>query len=704
MAGGHILACGALWLATCCAVTADTRGPWRTCVIDDMESGITGWRQSGRAAFAHDTGTSHSGTGSGRITVTEPAYQLMSRTTTERIFAGDRYRASIWVRTRNVSDAPGAYLALEFLDHGRRLAIAHSQTGAGNGRDGWEQLTAEGLTPKGCDSVTISAVLHAKGTAWFDDARLETDGLPAEERPVEQARIRIDSSKQTNPNYIGFGFHVFFPMHVKQLTPRIRNEVLYKRWKELRPSFARLTHKWQTGEARDAELVATMKMMQSTDTRVYLTTWDTKATLPGPQREAYAREVAGMLEEFRKQGCSNLEWYCLANELSLRGDVGVGKELTGWACLRPYKDVFKDYHTLFHAELKRRNIHVGLLAMDASPGLGIGESRWARQNMDDITAAYGGHHYINNHGLDDLAFYNWFLGQCRAAAAVAPDKPYLIGEFGAAQHHGSRYGFTRWDGCRYYDTPQESLVAIQVAEAVLAAVNGGINALAYWTFSDFPDDYQAHKRYVNKWGTSRWSNDDHSTRDLHYGLAQLTRNLRGPAAALHTVSSTDDIRAASVRQTSGAVAIAIVNRAPGKTPIRIEFDGALDKPFRKYLFDTANPPRHPFGDLPAADAVVGLKDGSFTDELPPASLTVYTTDYDDEPPPGVPGVRVDEGDSNGRVLRWSPVPAADLCYYRIFSGQRQLGSTVATEFSVPPDVDDAGLRVVAVDTSGNAGE
>jgi len=26
---------------------------------------------------------------------------------------------------------------------------------------------------------------------------------------------------------------------------------------------------------------------------------------------------------------------------------------------------------------------------------------------------------------------------CRKAAAIAPDKPYLIGEFGAKQHHGS---------------------------------------------------------------------------------------------------------------------------------------------------------------------------------------------------------------------------------------------------------------------------
>jgi len=61
-------------------------------------------------------------------------------------------------------------------------------------------------------------------------------------------------------------------MHVKSLTPRIRNEVLYKRWKELRPSFVRLTHQWRKAkDGSDEELIAAMK--QETDTRVYLTTW-----------------------------------------------------------------------------------------------------------------------------------------------------------------------------------------------------------------------------------------------------------------------------------------------------------------------------------------------------------------------------------------------------------------------------------------------
>jgi hypothetical protein len=293
---------------------------------------------------------------------------------------------------------------------------------------------------------------------------------------------------------------------------------------------------------------------------------------------------------------------------------------------------------------------------------------------------------------------------CRQAVAVAPDKPFLIGEFGAAQNRGPRFGYKNWDGCRYYETPQEPLVALQVAEAVLAAVNAGIEALAYWTFSDFPDEHRGkgNRDYTNKWGTSRWSGTDHSTRDLHYGLAQLTRNFRGPAAVLHTVSSSENVRAACVRQASGAVAIAVLSREGGSTPITVEFGEALDKPFRKYLFDPAKPPQHPFGDLPEPDAVMALTDGSLTDEIPPTSLVVYTTDYDDSPPAKVEDVRVEQEAGGARTVRWSPVADGDLCYYRIFNGKEQLGSTVVCEFRLPAVAQESDVHIVAVDTSGNA--
>lgn len=680
-------------------VIAADGGEWRTLIADDMERGLKEWSRQGNADFREDSETVHGGKGSARIVVKTPAYQQLRRKVGGRVFPGDRYRASAWVRTKDLSGGTGGYLYIEFLNGTKRVSILHSKTGLANGLDGWTELGAEGVAPAGCDGVVLGLVLHATGTAWFDDVKLETNGKPAEERKVEKVRISIDGKKVINPDFLGFGFHVFFPVHVKQLTPRIRNEVLYKRWLEMRPSFARITHNWNRGEAHVVELIATMKMMQKTNTRVYLTTWDPKATPPGAEREAYAKQVGELLERLRKEGCSNLLWYCLTNELSLRGDIGNGVKLSGWGTLRSHMEAFKDYHRLFHAELKLRKLDIGLLAADESPNLGINKARWARKHMDDITAAYGGHHYINDRSLEDPGLYDWFLKQSRTASAIAPEKPFLIGEFGAKQHRGSRYGFSKWDGCAYYDTDKEPLVAIQVAEAVLAAVNGGIDATAYWTFADFPDDYQKNKRYANKWGTSRWSKGDHSTRDLHYGLALLTRYFRGPCEALRIASTDSMLRTACVRQKDGAVSVAMVNRHPVTAPVHLELGITPQKPLRKYIFDPSRPPQHPFGDLPAANELVKAPNGTLEDKLLPMSLVVYTTDYDEKAPANVRDVR-SETTEGKRIARWSPVADEDLCYYRVFVGERQVGSTVTTSLILPDDVKGE-VKVKAVDSSGN---
>jgi hypothetical protein len=367
--------------------------------------------------------------------------------------------------------------------------------------------------------------------------------------------------------------------------------------------------------------------------------------------------------------------------------------------MRAHMDTFKDYHRLFYKELKKRKLDIGLLAADESPELGVHKARWARKHMDDITAVYGGHHYINRYKLNDLSFYNWFLNLSRKASAIAPDKPYIVGEFGAKAHRGKRYGFKKWDGCAYYDTDEEPMVAIQVAEAVLAQLNGGIDASAYWTFSDFPDNYREDKSYVNKWGTSRWSQGDHSTRDLHYGLALLTRYFRGPAKILQSKSSDAKLRTAVVQQKSGAVSVAVVNRHLTKTTVAINLGITPEKPLRKYVFNPAKPPRHPFGDLPPANGLIKAQNSSFEDELPPNSLVVYTTDYDDRVPAEVKKVRV-ESKGGKRIVRWAPATDKDHCYYRVFSGKKQVGSTVATSLALPKKA--AGkVTVKAVDTSGN---
>ncbi|GDY14279.1 hypothetical protein LBMAG53_31570 [Planctomycetota bacterium] len=240
-------------------------------------------------------------------------------------------------------------------------------------------------------------------------------------------------------------------------------------------------------------------------------------------------------------------------------------------------------------------------------------------------------------------------------------------------------------------------MAIQVAEAVLAGINGGIDGIGYWTFSDFPDNVE--KEYTNKWGAMRWSDDDHSARDLYYGVALLTRNLRGPSAVLKSTGSDGLLRITSVRQQDGALSIAVLNRRAKAVPVRIGLGTAVERPFRRFHFDPAHPPRHPFADLPPADGLKPCPAEGFTDEIPGMSLAVYTTDYEDMAPSTPAGVTVAQRDGH-RVASWQAVPDKDLCYYRVFCGDRQVGSTIATELVLPADANGP-TTVRAVDDSGN---
>lgn len=363
--------------------------------------------------------------------------------------------------------------------------------------------------------------------------------------------------------FLGVGYHAFFPVHARQTTPEIER-LLHQRWKELNPSFARVTHQWGWNVEHAARQLA---MMKQAGTSVYLTTWDPEAAETPEARDAYAARVADLLKDLvvtRK--LDNIRWYCMTNELSLP---------SGWGAM--YKDLprFEDYHRRIFKALQERRLSVALLATDASPADRWDSIRWAVEHLDEVTGAYGGHHYINKHPPEDATFYGWFHDQVQPMAALAHDKgkPFLIGEFGPKQHQGPRDGFQRWDGCAYFDTPQEPLAALQTTEAVMAAVNGGADAIAYWTFADFPDDYDASKKYANKWGTFRWDGKEFPRRSGYYAIGLLTRNFRGPASVYQTTAPAD-LRALAIRsRDDGLYRVAVLNRRAEAVRVTVRIEG-----------------------------------------------------------------------------------------------------------------------------------
>jgi len=150
-----------------------------------------------------------------------------------------------------------------------------------------------------------------------------------------------------------------------------------------------------------------------------------------------------------------------------------------WGKLAQDLPRFKACQQAFYDEFKARKLDIGLLATDASPVSYWWTIEWAAYNMDDITAVYGGHHYFSEYPPDDERFYPWFYDKLGGitATARAKGKDFILGEFGAKQD-GRTIDGIKMDVCVYWDTPQEALVPLQLADATLAALNIGVYALA----------------------------------------------------------------------------------------------------------------------------------------------------------------------------------------------------------------------------------
>ena len=518
----------------------------------------------------------------------------------------------------------------------------------------------------------------------------------------DKHEIIVYTDDVIHPNFGGVGFHIFHHSH--HITKDHFEQVIAKRWREMNPSFARMNDHWDWSKEMWDEVIPHLMLLKSTGTEVYMTTWNPKDTKEGEERAIYAKKVVDNLEYLiRQKGADNIKYYCMTNELSL----------DKWGSLRGDLPKFKDYHNEILKELKARKLDVQLLATDASPISFWDTIEWATKNMDDITGVYGGHHYINDFSVDDKNFYGWFLSETSWGAGLArgKNKNFIIGEFGSKQDGRTVDGIHR-DACIYWDTPEEPLVGIQLSEAVIAALNSGVYAIGYWTFTDFPDDY--NPRYINKWGTFKWSGTDYSTRAHYYAYGLLTKFFRGNSTVFRTMCRDELLRVSAIKHhDKGTYSIAVVNRNNYDIAVNVVLSGErLNAQYRKYVYDPTNVPYNQYGDLQEPIGKITMENGRLTDTVKAGTLTVYTTAYDDQPPAFVENVKVEKTSDGKNLVSWKANTETDFCYYRIFrstksdfvpNAETRIGSTIATEFvdnTAKPD-QECHYKILAVDQSGN---
>jgi alpha-L-arabinofuranosidase len=141
-----------------------------------FEAGSDGWTLTtygARPAVEKDAEISHAGKHSLRVSAAEPSDTALAQEV--RLKAGQLYRLTAWVRTRNL-DPHGApvYGTLQVQHAGGRGAIA-SGTSHGGDTDWKEVAVYFEAPPGGLTRVCLFFVGFGKGTGtvWFDDLKLE---------------------------------------------------------------------------------------------------------------------------------------------------------------------------------------------------------------------------------------------------------------------------------------------------------------------------------------------------------------------------------------------------------------------------------------------------------------------------------------------------------------------------------------------------
>eukprot|EP00039_Didymoeca_costata_P000742 m.47112 g.47112 ORF g.47112 m.47112 type:complete len:556 (-) comp10448_c0_seq2:97-1764(-) len=516
-------------------------------------------------------------------------------------------------------------------------------------------------------------------------------------------------------SFLGIGFDLLANLKDNNITrsSAFFNEVYGKRLLEVRPGFVRMDPEVNRGDDVGG-LNATLYILNRSNTSIYFTTFappyiNYTKNFEGLQN--YGMRVGQTLKQ-RLAVAPTARYYCWTNELSL---------CLPWDCnwgslVREKRfDIWQAYHEAMYKGLVAAGIEnqIGLLATDASPTYNWVTMNWAMSAVDNITAVYGGHHYPNNFSAKSNGLYKFWLGQVNGMAGrvqEATGKKFLIGETGGPQWtnthtNKSRYGCDIWDGCAWFDTPEEPYGALQLVEQAIGAINGNAISMGWWTF--FSQYIEPGVQYAkcNDWGTSRWNGTDTRPR-MHYAVTGLvSRYFHGPACKVEVTTDNELIRVATIGSMADSWwSTAVVSRDNATTTMNMTIPIQSSKPIRVYSYSVDLPlVSNDFGDLPPASKVMNVsEEHELSVQLPPFSITIFTTNYNIATVPQVGDVQVSRINATLVSVHWTAIPDPTIFYYRVYLNGTQIRSTMNDNINATSSIEET-FSVRAVDMWGNEG-
>jgi len=475
-------------------------------------------------------------------------------------------------------------------------------------------------------------------------------------------RLMIYRDKPINERWQGIGFQV--RSHLDSRTEREMNEIFVKRWRELDPVFAWVAHKdgWDWDE-----VVPYLKRVvtRSSTCVAHVGALDPKKT----PAIGFARRFADDLERLvRKEGIENIRFCSIAGRRS-------GMPAAGGS---PDPSFLSSCYESLAGELRKRKLDIGIVghAGDIDPSKGKQAAPAQVKNAPAISVSCN-----LMSAPDKLDSY----------ASMTSSVPAIVKAAGGGQ------AYLTGVGSGHFETEQEAMTGLQLAELAIAAINSGAAGVIYTSLTDL------------------WHKDTKEPRAPYYALGILARHLCGPGTA-YLVATPPSIRMAAVNHGSKGWTLVVVNRR--KENVSIQFGYTLGSwpggDIRKYVYRATRTPKRVCADLQLCEDTVipnRTKHSGIPQHLEPLSLNVFRYTHDTEPPERIRHLDITDSEETGKRIDWEPVVDKDLCYYRVyrmnmprfkFAKKTQIGSTTATHYvdDSPP----AGrwyYHVVPVDQHGN---
>lgn len=89
-------------------------------------------------------------------------------------FAGIKYKLAAWMKTENATGKN--IVSILFYNGSQWHVVGSAPTQTLTGTNGWTQVNAEGVAPKGAALIRVNLISEKNsGTTWFDDIKLEEE-------------------------------------------------------------------------------------------------------------------------------------------------------------------------------------------------------------------------------------------------------------------------------------------------------------------------------------------------------------------------------------------------------------------------------------------------------------------------------------------------------------------------------------------------